>query len=300
MRRDIAFETEDGITLRGWFYQPAGAGGSAPTVVMAHGFSGLKESLTGFAEVFREAGLGVLVYDNRNYGASDGMPRLEVDPYRQVADYRDAITFATTLDGVDPDRIGIWGTSYSGGHVLAVGANDRRVRCVVSQVPLVSGHRNAARAFRRDGWAELQRRFVADRAARARGAAPAMIPIFSDDPTVLAALPPPVKADFLQASFDDAPAWRNEVTLRSVEMFSQYEPASFVPFLSPTPLMMIVANNDRVTMTELALEAFAGALEPKALTLLAGGHFPAYERHYETASTAARDWFQRHLIEAAN
>ena len=295
MRDDIEFKAEDGTNLRGWLYRPDGAAGPSPTIVMAHGFSGVKESLDGFAEVFRSAGLAVLVYDNRNYGASDGEPRLHVNPYKQVADFRDAITYAGSLDEVDQDRIGVWGTSYSGGHVLMVGANDRRVRCVVSQVPFVSGHQNAARAFRADTWGELQHRFAADRRAQVAGAAPAMMPIFSEDPAAVVALPPAVSAEFLQASFDDAPAWRNEVTLRSVEMFTEYEPASFVPFLSPTPLLMIIAAKDRVAIAELALAAYATALEPKALKLLAGGHFSAYGRYFDDASAAARDWFVQHL-----
>ena len=78
------------------------------------------------------------------FGASDGSPRQEVDPIAQIRDYRDAITFAETLPGTDPARIGVWGSSYSGGHVLIVAAIDRRVKCVVSQVPMVSGLAQAA------------------------------------------------------------------------------------------------------------------------------------------------------------
>jgi fermentation-respiration switch protein FrsA (DUF1100 family) len=83
---------------------------------MAHGFSAVKEMyLDKFAEVFAEAGLGALVFDNRNFGASGGEPRQEIDPWEQVRDYRDAITFVETLPETDADRIGIWGSSYSGG-----------------------------------------------------------------------------------------------------------------------------------------------------------------------------------------
>ena len=133
MREDVEFAA-DGVTLRGWLYTPEGGGGSAPTIVMAHGFSAVKEMyLDRFAEAFADAGLAALVYDNRNFGASDGEPRQEIDPWAQVRDYRTAITYATTRPEVDSDRIGIWGSSYSGGHVLVVGAIDRRVKCVVSR-----------------------------------------------------------------------------------------------------------------------------------------------------------------------
>ncbi len=106
--------------------------------------------LDSFAEVFAAAGLNVLVFDNRGFGASDGQPRQEIDPWAQVRDYRHAITYASTVPGVDPQRSGIWGSSYSGGHVLVVAAIDRRVKAVVSQVPLVSGHDNLRALVRAD------------------------------------------------------------------------------------------------------------------------------------------------------
>ena len=96
------------------------------------------------------AGLAALVFDNRNFGGSDGTPRQEIDPWQQVRDYRDAISFAETLEETDRGRLGVWGSSYSGGHVLVLGAIDRRIRCVVSQVPLISGHANARRLVRAD------------------------------------------------------------------------------------------------------------------------------------------------------
>ena len=130
----VEFDAE-GVTLRGWLYVPDGATGPVPTIVMAHGFSAVKEMyLDRFAEAFAAAGLAALVFDNRNFGASDDEPRQEIDPWEQVRDYRDAITYAITRPEVDDERIGIWGSSYSGGHVLVVGAIDRRVKCVVGQV----------------------------------------------------------------------------------------------------------------------------------------------------------------------
>src|SRR5438093_12863607 len=114
--------------------------GPVPAVVMAHGFSAVKEMyLDGFAEAFAAGGLGALAFDNRNFGASDGEPRQEIDPWAQVRDYRHAVTWAQTRPEVDGDRIGVWGSSYSGGHALVLGAIDQRVRCVACQVPLVSG-----------------------------------------------------------------------------------------------------------------------------------------------------------------
>lgn len=137
--KNIEFKTSDDVTLRGWFVTPASSEGKLPVLVMAHGWTALKEmDLNTFAEYFTSnLPIACLVYDNRGFGESDqkpGQPRHEIIPHLQQSDYSDAITYASSLPEVDPNRIGIWGSSYSGGHVLYVGAVDRRVKAVLSQV----------------------------------------------------------------------------------------------------------------------------------------------------------------------
>lgn len=296
MRRDVEFDAE-GVTLRGWHYLPPKSKKQVPTIVMAHGFSAVKEMyLDKFAEAFVGAGFGALVFDNRNFGASDGELRQEIDPWEQVRDYRHAITYATTLKEVDADRIGIWGSSYSGGHVIVVGAIDRRVKCVVGQVPLVSGHRNARRIVRADFVGAVGGMFDEDRANRYAGKPPAMIPVVDADPMAASALPTPDSYTwFTETGNTRAPSWINEVTLRSVEMFWEYEPGAYLPYVSPTPVLMVVARGDVLCVSDLAIEAFENAREPKKLVILPGGHFDAYVAGFEGASTAATEWFVEHL-----
>jgi uncharacterized protein len=300
MREDVEFDAE-GVTLRGWLYVPDGAPAPAPAVVMAHGFSAVKEMyLDRFAEVFANAGLAAVVFDNRNFGASDGEPRQEIDPWAQVRDYRHAITYASTRPEVDERRIGIWGSSYSGGHVLVVGAIDRRVRCVVSQVPLISGHANFRALVRADFIAGFREQFDTDRETRYRGEPPAMVPVVAQDPLAPSALPTPDSwAWFSQTADTRAPSWRNEVTLRSVEMFTEYEPGTYLPWISPTPLLMVVAERDHLTPAELAIAAYEHANEPKRLVILPAAHFDAYVDGFDDASTAACDWFVEHLYPGA-
>lgn len=297
MRKDIEFDAEDEVTLRGWLYLPDKAKGPVPTIVMAHGFSALKENyLDLYAEVYAASGLAALVFDNRNFGASDGEPRQEIDPWQQIRDYRDAITYCAGLPQVDKERIGVWGSSYSGAHVLVLGAIDRRIKCVASQVPLISGHRNARRLIRADMIAPVRAMFDADRAARFAGEAPGMIAVVSDDASVPCALPTADSfAWFTETAAQRASAWRNEVTLRSVEMFMEYEPGSYIEYISPTPLLMVVAARDHLTVVDEAIAAYERALEPKKLVILKGGHFDAYVKDFDAASGAACDWFVEHL-----
>jgi fermentation-respiration switch protein FrsA (DUF1100 family) len=299
MREDVEFRAEDGVALRGWLYRPDEGSGPFPAVVMAHGFSATKEMhLDAFAEAFAAGGLAVLVYDNRNLGASGGEPRGEIDPWQQVGDYRTAITWLSSHDDVDAGRVGVWGSSYSGGHVLVVAAQDRRVRAVVAQVPLISGYENARRLVRADHLAPLRAAFDADRAARYAGEPPAMIPVcYTDDPAEPCALPTADTHDFFLGPIRErATTWRNEVTLRSVEMFTEYEPGDYLPRITPTPLMMVVAAQDHLTVADISTAAFSRAHEPKELLVLPTGHFDAYVGDaFRVSSAAQRDFFLRHL-----
>jgi|tagenome__1003787_1003787.scaffolds.fasta_scaffold20733107_1 fermentation-respiration switch protein FrsA (DUF1100 family) len=301
MREDIEFDAE-GATLRGWFYKPDDADGEVPCIVMAHGFSAIKEMrLDAYAEVFCDAGLACVVYDNRGFGASDaapGRPRLEIDPWEQIHDYQHAITYAQLRPEVDARRIGVWGSSYSGAHTYVLGAIDRRVKAVCGQVPLISGRRAFQMLVRIDNWAATWDLLEADRLARARGEEPAMMPVVDEDPTAPSALPTPDSYEFFSAY--EGTSWKNEVTLRTLELFQAYEPGEYLKRISPTPLLMVVAPNDRLVAGEVACAAFETASHPKKLVLVPGGHFDAYEgRGFEISSGAARDWFVEHLVIAA-
>ena len=114
--------------------------GGRPCVVMGHGFGATRDSgLLAFAERFTAAGADVLVFDYRGYGTSDGMPRQDVNHREHRQDYHAAVARARSMPGIDPTRIVLWGSSYSGGHVVAVAAQDRSVAAVISQGAAMDG-----------------------------------------------------------------------------------------------------------------------------------------------------------------
>ena len=243
MRHDVEFRVEDGALLRGHLHSMGG--GPAPAIVMAHGFSGVKEQVEHYAAHFARAGFAVFVHDHRGFGASEGAPRLEVDPDRQLKDWRDAISFALSRPETDASAgVGVWGSSFAGGLAMMLAATDSRVRCVVSQIPHVSGYHNGRWMFNAAERGRLKDRLAADRAARFAGAAPEMVPVFSSDPGQLSALPPGMNARSIRAAEDATPAWRNEVTLRSMEAMLSVEPGAWAPHISPKPLLMIVGAKD--------------------------------------------------------
>jgi hypothetical protein len=291
---DVEFEGERGVTLRGWLFVPEGAG-RKPAISMCHGFAAVKEhGLEPFAQAFAKAGFVVLVHDHRTFGASDGLPRNDVDPWAQIADWRRAISYLEARPEVDAERIGIWGTSFSGGHALIVGATDRRVKCVVSQVPTISGFEQGHRRVSPDALPAFLNLLEDDLRAQHRGEAPRMQAIANVDANVLAAYRSSEALNFYLRDIGDA-CWDNTVTLRSTFAARQYEAGIWAARVSPTPLLMIVSTQDRVTMTDLELQAYEQALEPKRLVLLRGGHFDPYDAQFEAASSAALDWFGQHL-----
>ena len=294
MRKQIEFRTEDGTLLCGVLHTREGR--SAQGLVMTHGFSGVKEQVEPYAARFAEAGFSVLLYDHRSFGGSDGVPRLEVDPAHQLADWRDAITFALNLPEFDPARgVGIWGSSFAGGLAMVLAADDRRVRCVVAQIPNVGGRANGHAMFNSLERARLQELFDADRKGRSAGQVPLRIPVMTSEEGAVCALPMRVSANYIRAAEQAAPAWVNEVTVRSVEAMLTFEPAGWVAHVAPTPLLMIVAEKDTCTFPEPQLAAFAAAGEPKRLMVHPGGHFDTYRDHFAETSDAALQWFCEHL-----
>ncbi|GAB3617708.1 alpha/beta hydrolase [Okibacterium endophyticum] len=303
LRQDIEFPSQ-GATLRGWFYPSNTPDVAAPGIVLQHGFTGVKEMyLDAYAEVFAEAGFACVVYDHPGFGDSDaipGQPRQQVDPWLQVRGISDAITHLQRMEGVDPSRIGVWGSSYGGGNAIVAGATDKRIRAVAAQVPAIDGSISFSQTVRIDNWAATEELFAFDRLQQANGEPPMVIPVVDADPLAPSGLPTPDSYQwFTTTAAERAPGWRNELTLRSLEMFRGYAPGDFVRLLTPTPLLLVVAEKDRLADTTLALQAYERATEPKRLRMIPGGHFDAYTGdNFQMSAEEAVQWFRQHLSSA--
>ena len=298
MRKNVEF-VSDGLKCRGWLYIPdnLAEGKKAPAVVMAHGFSAVKEMyLANYAERFVSAGMVVLAFDYRYLGEGEGEPRGQVLPHTQLEDYRNAISWVCRQPEVDGERIGVWGSSYSGGHVLHLGAFDRRIKAVVSQVPNICGWRSMLKSGGIEALRFLQEMVLADRIS----AYPDVVNYFpvvapEGEPAVLAT--PDAYAFFLSTSEEAKANWVNQVTMESVEKLIENNPADAIEIISPTPLMIVAAENDALIPIEVVRDAFERAGEPKKLVVIPCGHFDVYndEPWHEQAVGPATQWFVDHL-----
>jgi uncharacterized protein len=296
VRQDVSFRSE-GLMCRGWLYIPAslGANQQAPAVVLAHGFSGVKEmGLSPFAERLVAAGFVTLVFDFRYLGESEGEPRGQIFPLEQQADYRNAITWLSDHSRVDPDRIGIWGTSFSGGVVVSAAIFDKRIKAVVAQVPSVANW-EGRRSVDPERFDRVGEMLLKDRITRYKTGAVNYLKVVAQagEPCVL---PQPESFEFFVKSAKTGSTWRNQVTVESLEKLREFDPVSLIHLIAPRALLLIAAETDVLTPFRLVQAAYERASEPKALLALSCGHFDVYAGTWaERAADAAVDWFKTHL-----
>ncbi len=207
---DIVF-TSAGTTCSGWHF-PAAGSRPRPLVVMGHGFGGTKDSgLQSFAQHFQAAGIDVLAFDYRGFGASGGRPRQQISIDRQIGDFQAAVAAGKELAGVDPGRIVLWGSSLSGGHVIRVAAGRHDIAAVIAMTPLTNSlatARTILAQHRGLGALRATANGVRSRLAVARGRSPIMMPVVS--------APGGAGALALDGAYDSyvsmsGPTWRNEV-----------------------------------------------------------------------------------------
>ncbi len=267
-----------------------------PVAVMAHGFGAQQDfRLPAYAEKFVERGLAVMTFDYRNFGQSDGEPRNLVAPKRHVEDWLAAIEFARRLDQVDGNRIGLWGTSFSGGHVLAAAAGDGQVAAVVSQVPFVDGLSTALSLpplFNLIGIGHGLMDFFASLVGKAH-----YVPVISE-PDRFGLMNTPDARDGFMALVPQDTTWENKAPARIALTLASYRPVKFASRVN-CPVLMICAEKDSL-IPEKAVRKCAAGIKSVQLEVLPVGHFEVYVGDlFEKLSALQADFFSRTLLGAS-
>ncbi|MBA3642179.1 MAG: hypothetical protein H0W53_23570 [Acidobacteria bacterium] len=290
--------TSEGAMLRGRLYRPARPG-AAPVVIMAHGTSATITMTTDrYAEVFRDAGFAVLLYDHRNFGNSSGEPRHEINPWVQARGYCDAMTFIQSDSGIDRKAIAIWGDSYSAAEVIVVGAVDERPAAVIAQVPAIGSqlprpdHDGSSFSVMRD----TLRDGVVDARPYDR---PGPLPVVSADQLNTPSLLKPIQAFrwFIEYGGRYGTGWENQVTRVLPATPCPFNAAIAAPHLRH-PLCMMIAPEDEMPGANptVSRAAFASVPEPKELFEIDGGHFGLLHHPsalFEQASSTQTDFLLR-------
>lgn len=293
MREDFAFESS-GQRCAAWIYRPAQQAGLAPCVVMAHGFSATRDqALDAYARQFCAAGLLVLVFDYRHFGDSEGQPRQLLSIARQHQDWQAAIAAARALPEVDAERIGLWGSSFSGGHVQHLAARDSAIAAVVAQVPFCDGLRNLP-ALGLVHALKLSAAGMRDVLQSAVGAGPYTVPAVGAPGSLAVMDTPDAEPGFAAMTAADSP-WRNAVCARIALHVGMYRPGRDAARIC-CPILYAIAEQDQVTPAALAHAAAASA--PNAhVHSYACGHFDPYVAPlWERVVQDQVEFFRRHLL----
>lgn len=292
--------TSGAETLAALLFVPEGDG-PFPAVVLGGGWCYVKELVQpSYASIFARDGTAALIFDYRYMGGSSGEPRQHIDPWQQIEDYRNAISYMQGREEIDPERIGAWGISYSGGHVLILGAIDSRVRAICAVVPTVDGYQNMRLAHGTLGLRRLQEALLE---ARRKLYETGEHTYFAHQPEAegeLATWPfPTSRVTFARLKETQAPAYEGRATAASTEMLLAYSVAPYMERLLATPTLMVVAEGDDHTHWDLAANAYdAIPGERKRIHVVPKStHLTLYEDEDAVASVAAvaSTWFAEHL-----
>lgn len=302
MERKVEFKSE-GVTVRGVLRLPDNPPGKVPLQVMAGGWCYTKEIVMPYyGEHFLKKGVGILMIDYRNFGDSDGDRRQHLDPWMQIEDYRSGVSYAESLTEVDANRIGIWGISYSGGHVLIAGATDPRVKWLIGTVPVVDGYRTMRRTHGESRFHDLKAAIIADRRKRFEtGGYGDTLPMSSKTPdTELSSWPfSDVYEIFNDIKSREAPNHEHWNSIESVELLLAYDVSAYCRKLYDLPVLMSIAQGDDHTSGDLEIEAFNLIPSPNKTLDIAKGitHMSLYNNPDNLNKVAAvqADWLARQL-----
>jgi hypothetical protein len=288
----VGFRSE-GVECAGYLFHPAAPrSGTLACVVMGHGFGGTMDRLFETADGFARAGFAALVFDYRSFGESGGEPRQVVDIAGQQRDFHAAIRFARSYEGIDPERIALWGNSLGGGHVVAVAAADPRIAAVVSQIPF-NGFPSKVEGRTHAETRGLFAAMIRDTIQGWLGRPPYLIPLVGLPGEV--AITTDAAARTHIAAMSEGSRWRNEAAPRALLSMLWYRPGNAAHRLQ-MPLLVCIGEGDDVT-PEAKTRPIAERAPRGELRRYSGDHF-AFYRDSEVRRQALADqieFLRRHL-----
>jgi hypothetical protein len=275
VERQVEFPSE-GATLRGLLVCAGGSRGRRPLVVIAHGTSATIQMVAiEYARVFARAGLAALIYDHRNFGRSGGQPRFEINPWVQCRGYRDALNFALAMPDIDPERVALWGDSYSGGQVVLVSACDARPRVIVAQCPAF-GQSIPDVPPSPDAMNQIRQILRSGEIGGTPETTTGPLPVVSPSQLICRSLLAPVQAFRWFTDYGGRPGsgWINEVTRVIPATPVPYSPYLCAPYVQAKVLLMVAPDDEMIHANyQVARQAFDMMPTQKKWYDIADGHF---------------------------
>jgi dipeptidyl aminopeptidase/acylaminoacyl peptidase len=265
--------------------------GPFPGIVQGPGWLGLKDAALylPYHEALTAAGMAVLIFDYRGFGDSDG-DRGTLSPNAQLQDLRNAITYLTTRDDIEPARLGVFGSGGTGGgNAVLLAAIDERINCAVSQVPVADGGDwlRRMRATEQE-WTEFLDRLAADRRERVLTGAGATVHPREE------IMIPSAERRTTTVKRDVDGRIPTSVPLAAADEIIEYRPLDVAARVGA--LMTIAVVDDLVTPTDHAEALHEAAAVPKQLVMQHNTtHYAAYGEYGSIVIPMIVDWFRRHI-----
>lgn len=296
MEREDSDFSSDGTRCAGWLYRPDGEDeNETPVVVMAHGFGGERSfRLPAYAERFAERGIAAFVFDYRSFGDSEGEPRQLISPKRHVEDWLSAVEHVGSLGF---DGIALWGSSFSGGHVVATAARtDAEVSAVVAQVPFTDGRASTLHLVGEKGLGYGVRSVVAglrDQTRRLTGRKPYYVPI-TTEPDEFGVLNTPGAKEGFGSIVPEGREMDNRCAARILVTVGQYRPLKKASKVD-CPALVVKAEEDLVVPTE-PIEEYIDRLDAETLRIECGHFDPYLGEDFERVVEKEGDFLENHLL----
>lgn len=231
-------------------------GARRPGVVICSGYTGLKDIHPArFCRALAPQGFVCLAFDYRGYGQSEG-ERGRLAPQDQVEDLRAAVSFLTTVEEVDTDRIGLIGWALGGGIAIEETAGDERVRAVATVNAVGDGERATRGLHDESSWKHLCERIEADRRRRAKTGRSQIVDAFEIVPLDEST------RGYVGTRLYPVPGYETGVTLESADFLLRFRPELVIDRIAPRPLLLIHGAANRLYSPD----------ESRQLHRRAGGH----------------------------
>ena len=299
-KEKVHFQSE-GLKVVGTLFRPQNSKEeevSLPAILVAGAMSGVKEQVAGqYAERIAKDGYVTLALDHRHFGESEGEPRQHEDPAKKLEDFKNAISFISSLKGIDRERIGACGISMGGGYMLQLAAFDRRIK----SVSIVASGLNLAdtllEMLGKEGFVNFLKEFNNARQRHYDTGEVQYIPAVATD-NKPAAMIGDEPFEYYGTSRAWSPGWVNRYTTESIENLMSYNAIPYARHVSPTPLLIVHGKNDKYCLPKFAQEVYDLADEPKEILWLdTSNHIDLYdnEKYVGPAISKIVEWFNKYL-----
>jgi fermentation-respiration switch protein FrsA (DUF1100 family) len=298
-KQKAIFESE-GLKVVGNLFRPQNVkeDKSLPAVLVAGAMTGVKEQVAGrYAERIAEAGFITLALDHRHFGESEGEPRQHEDPAKKMEDFKNAVSFMFSLEGIDRERIGACGISMGGGYMLQLAAFDRRIKAISIVASGLNLGDTLSEMLGKEGFVNFLKEFNKARQKHYETGEVQYIPAVSTD-NKPAAMTGDEPFEYYGTSRAWSPGWVNRYTTESIENLISYNAVPYAHHVSPTPLLVVHGRNDKYCFPKFAQQVYNEAGEPKEILWLdTTNHIDLYdnERYVGPAISKILKWFNTYL-----